>query len=163
MKFSGKSLMASLVVLIGLGQASFAIGFETQRTCADPVAKVTRIMNCIEQEKPFCAATGYAWNFKKLHNTVDTKTIVPGPFFWIGTFWAIDFDLDIDHIELVGENEVSLRYVETVTFRDGEEFKQHEHALIKLNGNCRMTLWDQYGDNAEQKAVDDKARELLPF
>ncbi len=132
-------------------------------SCEDPVASVLRIMDCIENENAFCAASGYASNFAKYHNTVDTETGALSFWFWFGTFYMIDFDLEFDHIEPVGDNQVSLRYIETVTFRDGDSFKQHEHALVTVDENCKMTLWDQYGDNKEQQDVEDKADSVRPF
>jgi len=133
------------------------------QSCADPVEAVLHIMSCIENENAFCASSGYASSFIKLHNGVDTKTKVPGFFFWSGAFYFIDFYLDIDHVALVGDNQVSLRYVETVAFNDGDTFLQHEHAIITVNNSCKMVLWDQYGDNEEQIAVDNKADDLSPF
>ncbi|MEM9489769.1 MAG: hypothetical protein AAGC55_11525 [Myxococcota bacterium] len=137
--------------------------YVTTQSCEDPVGEVLRIMSCIEGENAFCASGGYASNFVKLHNTIDTETQVPGFFFWVGTFFVLDFQLDIDHAEQVGENQVSLRYVETVAFNDGDTFVQHEHALVTVDDDCKMVLWDQYGDNAEQEAVDDKADDINPF
>ncbi len=131
--------------------------------CEDPLAAVTRILNCIESENALCAASGYANGFTKLHNRIDTETNKPGYFFWLGAFLFIDFELEIDHAMNIGTNQVSLRYVETVTFNDGETFQQHEHALVTVNDSCRMILWDQYGDNKEQQDVDDKADTLFPF
>lgn len=157
-KFSNFMSLAALGLVCNLSLTGSA-----HAACADPAAAVTRIMNCIESEKAFCAAGGYASNFEKFHNTLDTDTSRPGYFFWLGAFLFIDFDLDIDHIVNVEENQVSMRYVETVTFNDGEVFTQHEHALVTVNDRCKMVLWDQYGDNKEQQDVDDKAATLFPF
>lgn len=151
-----KTIILSLFVLIGSSPVM-------AKACADPINAVTRILNCIESENAFCAASGYARGFTKLHNTIDTETSAPGYFFWLGAFMFIDFELEIDHVSEISDNQVSLRYVETVTFNDGESFKQHEHALVTVNQQCKMILWDQYGDNKEQKDVDDKASSLFPF
>ncbi|WP_196139557.1 hypothetical protein [Aliikangiella sp. G2MR2-5] len=161
MKPLSKILSAiSLSLVIGAAQAS---SNNAASTCDDPVASVMRIMNCIQSENALCAASGYASGFTKLHNRIDTETNKPGYFFWLGAFMFIDFELDFDHVAQVSDNQVSMRYVETVTFNDGETFKQHEHALVTVNSSCRMTLWDQYGDNKEQQDVDDKASTLFPF
>lgn len=135
----------------------------TGEGCATPVEAVLDVMQCIEDENPTCTDAGYNPQFRKLHNGIDTETPINRLGFWVGTFWLLDLKLDYDHVAQVGDNQVSLRYVETVSFRDGEEFIQHEHALITVDDNCKMILWDQYGDNQEQQAVDDKAAEFLPW
>lgn len=137
--------------------------FATAQSCADPVDSVLRIMACIENENAFCAASGYSPSFAKLHNTIDTETQAPGFLFWVGTFFVLDFQLDINHAALVGENQVSLRYIETVAFNDGDTFLQHEHAIVTVDDQCKMVLWDQYGDNEEQRVVDEKADDINPF
>ena len=152
-----------LIMIIGMAQVASSSMVSAASTCEKPIDAVMRIMSCIESENAFCAASGYASSFAKFHNTIDTDTNAPGYFFWLGAFLFIDFDLEFDHVVQVAENQVSLRYVETVTFNDGEEFKQHEHALVTVNNACKMTLWDQYGDNKEQQDVDDKAATLFPF
>ncbi len=156
--FSKLLAIASVSLIGATSQAN-----EPYATCDDPVQAVMRIMDCIESENAFCAASGYAHGFAKLHNGLDTDTNKPGYFFWLGAFMMIDFDLEFDHVVQVGENQVSLRYVETIQFNDGDTFTQHEHALVTVNGSCRMTLWDQYGDNKEQQDVDEKAESIMPF
>lgn len=151
------------VMLCGLLLGAITVTQAEEQSCADPVASVLRIMGCIENENAFCAASGYSSDFVKLHNRVDTETAALNFWFWLGTFYMIDFELDFDHIEPVGDNQVSLRYVETVKFRDGDTFTQHEHALVTVNANCKMTLWDQFGDNKEQQDVIDKAESVRPF
>ncbi len=146
-----------LIALLSLGSVS------VKANCDDPVAAVLNVMSCIEDENAYCAARGYASDFVKIHNGVDTETPALNFFFWLGTFYMIDFNLEFDHIAPVDENQVSLRYVETVEFRDGETFTQHEHALVTVNNRCKMTRWDQYGDNKEQQDVEEKADSLFPF
>lgn len=152
----------TLITLILAANYSSANSHSNEQ-CSDPAESVMRIMNCIEEENALCAASGYAGSFSKLHNTIDTQTNKPGYFFWLGTFLFIDFELAFDHVENIGENQVSLRYVETVTFNDGDVFKQHEHALVTVTNDCKMELWDQYGDDKEQNDVDAKADSLFPF
>ncbi len=118
--------------------------------CLDPVEAVLSTLKCIEMKDAECASASYDENFVKLHNTVDTRTSAVGPTFWQGAFAFYDFDFDIDHVEEVGDNQVSIRYVETLTSRLALKFRQHEHALVAVTDDCRITLWDQYGDNAEQ-------------
>lgn len=159
-------ILSKLSWAIGLAlSTSFVSAIEenTIQACENPKEEVLRIMTCIENENAICAASGYASSFSKLHNTIDTETSAPGYFFWLGAFLFIDFDLEFDHVVQVNENQVSLRYVETVTFFDGDVFQQHEHALVTVDSRCKMTLWDQYGDNKEQNDVDDKADTLFPF
>ena len=85
------------------------------------------------------------------------------------------FELDIDHQINVGHNKASIRYVEKITTTDKvsfgtfgstsssseypyiQTFYQHEHALITVNDDCRIILWDQYGDNKEQEDVSNEA------
>ena len=72
----------------------------------------------------------------------------------------------------IGTNKASIRYVETITTTDGanlgftkappsfeypysQVFIQHEHALVEVDNDCRIIMWDQYGDNKEQTDVDD--------
>ena len=150
------------IVIIGMAINSHAMA-KTNKVCDDPVKAVLKIMDCIEKKNSFCAGGGYASNFKKFHNEIDTKSTVPGRLFWFSTFFFVSFDLDIDHAVKVADNQVSLRYVEEVRFKDGDVFYQNEHALVTVNSRCKMTLWDQYGDDQEQIAVEEKADELKPF
>ncbi|MRX26808.1 hypothetical protein [Kangiella sp. HZ709] len=134
-------------------------------SCANPVEKLTRVLDCIDVENAFCAARGYAWNFKKFHNGVDTKTnnFLLSPIGWLTTFNFIGFEFDIQHLEQIDEDTVDIHYYEYVRFPDGEIITQYEEAEVTFNRSCRMTLWDQEGDQAEQDAVDEKTKELFPF
>lgn len=158
-RYSVKNTLAS-----GLLLALTCFGTNAAKAaCDSPVAAVLNVMSCIEDENAYCAARGYASGFKKIHNGVDTEVQALNFFFWLGTFYMIDFKLEFDHIAPVDDNQVSLRYVETVEFRDGEVFTQHEHALVTVDDRCKMTRWDQYGDNKEQQDVQEKADSLFPF
>lgn len=137
-----------------------------QAACADPVAKLTRVLNCIDVENAFCAASGYdTWRFKKYHNGIDTNTnnFLLTTIGWLTTFNFIGFEFDIQHMELIDENTVDVHYYEYVRFPDGEIITQYEEAEVHFNNRCRMTLWDQEGDQAEQDAVDEKTKELFPW
>ena len=70
------------------------------------------------------------------------------------------FELDIDHQINVGHNKASIRYVEKIITADkvslgvfgstsssseypySQTFYQHEHALVTVNDDCRIILWD---------------------
>lgn len=139
--------------------------------CADPLTSIMTILDCVIAEDVDCASQGYDNEaFVKLHNGVDTNTVIDsGGSFWSGTFALIDIILDYDHQINVGPNQASIRYVEKVIFTNGtdlglpasneypfgQEFIQHEHALVTVDDDCKMILWDQYGDNKEQKDVDE--------
>lgn len=131
------------------------------RFCLMPVHAVLQTLECIEIEDAQCAGEGYHPNFRKLHNGQDTNTVISGPEFWEGAFTLLDIELDIDHIHRIGLNQISLRYVEKVTLITGEIFFQHEHALVTVDNECKMLLWDQFGDNKEQQDVDDKVQEII--
>mmetsp|Transcript_14180 Transcript_14180/g.21640 ORF Transcript_14180/g.21640 Transcript_14180/m.21640 type:complete len:230 (+) Transcript_14180:183-872(+) len=147
----------------------------TKNECEDPVAAILETLRCIEQEEVRCASAGYNQRvFRKLHNGIDTNTKI-GRFFWIGGFALLDFKLAIDHVYQIAPNQVGIRYVETVTTTDGsslflkpsnefpfsQTFFQHEHALVTVDENCKMVLWDQTGDNKEQTDVDNVADDIV--
>ena len=58
---------------------------------------------------------------------------------------------------------MDIHYFEYVRFPDGEIITQYEEAEVTFNSRCRMTVWDQEGDQAEQDAVDEKTKELFPW
>ena len=70
-----------LFALASTADSSTEIGDTTAQSCDDPAEAVLRIMDCIESKNAFCAASGYASNFAKFHNTNDTDTDAPGYFF----------------------------------------------------------------------------------
>lgn len=123
-------------------------------SCDDQVQAVLDTLDCVVQEDAWCAFSGYDASFVKLHNGVDTETTI-NLVYWTGGFVFADFAIDLNYAvfdEL--RNAVDLSYVETVTI-DGQAYLQHEQAFVTLNEQCKMTLWDQYGDVAEQEAVDN--------
>ena len=138
--------------------------------CEKPLDVVLNTLNCVSKgvEDAVCAGAGYAADFKKLHNRVDTNTVISGPEFWAGAFAILDLTLDVNHAVQVGPDLVEVRYVETVEVGGLKDFGfvyktiyQHEHALVTVNGDCKMTLWDQYGDNKEQSDVDVAVAEFI--
>lgn len=149
----------------------------TNGECPDPVAAVLATLKCIEHSDAACATAGYdSANFAKLHNGVDTNTVISDDgAFWQGAFALTSFDFGVDHQINVGTNKASVRYVERVALTSGEsmglppsneypfgqEFVQHEHALVTVDDDCRIVLWDQYGDNKEQKDVDSAVNAIL--
>ena len=42
-----------------------------------------------------------------------------------------------------------------------QTFVQHEHALVTVDGNCKIALWDQYGDDMEQAVVETATADLF--
>ncbi|WP_144394565.1 hypothetical protein [Pleionea sediminis] len=134
--------------------------------CSNPVEKLSRIINCIDVENAFCAASGYdTWRFRKFHNGVDTNTnnFLLTTIGWLTTFNFIGFEFDIERMEENEDGTVDFDYYEYVRFPDGEIITQYEKAVVHFNNRCRMTLWDQTGDQAEQDAVDEKTKELFPW
>jgi hypothetical protein len=143
--------------------------------CKDPLGAVLQTMACIEKEDVACATAGYATGFKKYHNGVDTQTDIAGTNFWWGAFQLLDIDLDVVTFNADGQaaftsarqahregaNRVRLTYKETVTTLFGQTFLQHEDALVTVDESCKMTVWDQEGDDAEQQAVDDAVAAMI--
>jgi len=145
--------------------------------CPNPLSSILATLECIEGANATCASSGYdGARFVKLHNGVDTNTTIDNSgSFWTGTFSLIQIGMDINYKMNSGTNQASLRYVETVTSTDGSSFGlppsndypfgqiflQHEHALVTVDDECRMILWDQYGDNKEQVPIDSAVNAIL--
>lgn len=95
--------------------------------------------------------------------------------FWTGAFSVADLSFDIRFTSNPSKNKASVRYVEKVVTSDGTNFGldssseypfdvtilQHEHALIDVDDDCKISKWDQYGDNTEQTDVDVAVADLL--
>ena len=125
-----------------------------------------RTLQCVADANVTCASAGYnADAFVKLHNGIDTITkIDSGGDYWGGAFSQVDFGFSYDHQMNIGPNRAILRYIEEVEFTDGSNngfppsteypwsysFVQHEDALVSVDDDCRITSWDQYGDDVEQ-------------
>ena len=144
--------------------------------CEDPLTAIMKTLDCVVAEDEPCASSGYDLNFVKLHNGINTNVTGLGSGeFWTGVFALLDMELDYSHQANIGPNQASVRYVEKVTFTNGAslglapsteypygaEMLQHEHAIVTVNDDCKMVLWDQYGDNKEQKDVDEAAAMIL--
>jgi len=149
---------------------AFAQSGETEiQGCVDPLAAIMKTLDCIALEDVACASAGYNESFMKLHNSVDTNTVIDsGGSFWSFAFSLLTLSFTYDYTANIGPNRASIRYVEDVSFTDGSnfglpasaeypwssKFLQYEHALVTVDDDCKMILWDQYGDNEEQDAVN---------
>ena len=100
-----------------------------EQACEDPIGSILSTLTCIEQQDADCASSGYASNFVKLHNGIDTHTKIGGKFIWETGFDVSKIKLDINHQMNIGINKASIRYVETVTTTDGEELGFTKHHL----------------------------------
>jgi hypothetical protein len=169
-RFTG-SVLAFLFLLLTFSPKALA------QECPDPLAAILTTLDCIEKENATCASVGYnTIAFRKLHNGIDTNTTIDaGGDFWNGAFSLSDLILDKNHQMNVGPNQASIRYVETVVFTDGtslgllpsseypfaQVYTQYEHALVTVDDECKMIIWDQYGDNKEQQQVDETTTTIL--
>jgi hypothetical protein len=145
---------------------------KTER-CWDPVTAIMQTLQCIADKDVVCASEGYAAGFQKIHNGIDTGLDFGDDptSYWQGAFQLIELSFSVDLKTNIGPNTASIRYVEGVKFTDGSAYglpasdiypfsayyEQYEHAIVTVNGDCKMTKWDQYGDNTEQTDVDDAA------
>jgi len=128
-----------------------------EQVCEDPIGSILSTLTCIEEQDADCASLGYAPNFAKLHNGVDTHTKIGGKFIWQTGFDVSKIKLDINHQMNIGTNKASIRYVETVTTTDeanlgftkappsfenpySQVFIQHEHALVEVDNDCRIVM-----------------------
>jgi hypothetical protein len=145
--------------------------------CEDPLAAIMQTLQYIADGDPVSSAKGYAYGFRKIHNGEDVGLDFgddPAAF-WEISFLLISLSFSFDHQVNVGPNMASIRYIEGVQFTDGTVFGlpasdeypfntsyvQHEHALVTVDDDCKMLLWDQYGDNAEQDAVNENIDALV--
>merc|ERR1719384_176729 len=158
---------------VGSSGASLAAEEESSGACADPLTSIIETMTCITNKNSSCANLGYNWlRFNKYHNGKNAGVqLWPVDIYWSMAMKFSTFTLDYDYTQNIGTNQASVRYVETVQMSDGTEFApqvepsstypfnttiiQWEHALVTVDNNCKMTRWDQYGDNKEQTDVDD--------
>ena len=129
--------------------------------CPRPVKAVLSALQCFENEDAACVANAYSADFVLMHNDQPTATDPSNSLFWNLAFMFSDFSVDINHLKRVGLKQVSIRYVETLDFTNNVTVNQHEHALVTVDRDCRIQLWDQYGDDAEQQAVSDNIRVII--
>jgi hypothetical protein len=149
--------------------------------CPDPLGAVLAMTSCMEDEDAECVADRiYHSSFKKLHNGVETevKVLDGDPISHLETsFKFIRYVIDIEYQEELGPNLVGLGYVEKFTTSTGESFGlapsqeypfsqtilQHEMAAVSVNDDCKITVWDQYGDDKEQQALDKVVSDMLQY
>ena len=152
-----------LSVALAVAASSF-VAVDAQ--CADPVASVVATTNCWATGNVSCIVAGYNDTIKKIHNgnvvfEAADRTEATASFFLSLVSW----DIQWTHQANVGENMASIRYIDTMTFTDGVAFglsepsteypysfsySQWEHALVTVNDDCKIIIWDQTGDNQEQ-------------
>eukprot|EP00586_Coscinodiscus_wailesii_P011106 CAMPEP_0172492954 /NCGR_PEP_ID=MMETSP1066-20121228/24251_1 /TAXON_ID=671091 /ORGANISM="Coscinodiscus wailesii, Strain CCMP2513" /LENGTH=227 /DNA_ID=CAMNT_0013262857 /DNA_START=75 /DNA_END=758 /DNA_ORIENTATION=- len=150
---------------------------DNKNGCEDPLAAIMQTLQCIADGDGTCAGMGYAAGFQKIHNGIDTNLDFgdnPSAF-WTFVLQMFVLSFSYDHRVNVGPNMASIRYIEGVQFNDGTSFGlpasdfypfnssyvQHEHALVTVDNDCKMTKWDQYGDNTEQNEVDDASAAFI--
>ena len=149
------------------------------RRCKDPAQAVLDLLTCVGNNDAECAAAAYDPSFQRFHNEIFTGDIaVSDPEFWTGAFTFFPtFEFDIKSAYTVEPNVASVRYIEKVTSTDGTNLglpssplsaypfdqvvTQHEHAIVTVDRDCKLLKWSQYGDNQEQKDVDDISAALL--
>ncbi len=137
--------------------------------CSDPLKATLDALQCISESNATCAGAAYnTREFKKIHNGIDTNTVIDGAAFWEGAFSLFTLSFTYDHLMNVGPNMASVRYIEFINFTNGTnlglpasseypwsyEAIQHEHALVTVDDECKIKTWDQYGDNEEQDLDD---------
>lgn len=90
-------------------------------------------------------------------------------------FNSVDFTFDVRFTSNPCKNRATVRYVQTVVVDDGSSyglppsdeypfgatFYQHEHVIIDVDDDCKLLVWDQYGDDQEQTDVDVAVGDLL--
>ncbi len=146
--------------------------------CEDPLAAIMQTLQYVaDGGDPVSTAMGYAGGYMRIHNGVDTGLDFgddPAEYFEF-LFQLGSLSFSFDHQVNVGPNMASIRYVKGVQFTDGTAFGlpasdeypfntsyvQHEHALVTVDDDCKVLLWDQYGDNAEQDAVNENIDALV--
>ena len=169
-----KFLLPTLVLLTaGSSRATGNSCRKKGKRCNFPLDAVLKTMECIEAENAECSAAGYNPDFVKKHNGIVANNTagIHTPDYWQGAFTLVDLLLDINYEsedKQAETQQVNLRYVESVITTDGTDLAlppsstfpfnqtlfQYEHAIVTVDSDCKMLEWDQYGDNAEQVAVD---------
>ena len=58
--------------------------------CSDPLKATLDALQCISESNATCAGAAYnTKEFKKIHNNIDTNTVIDGAGFWDGIFALI--------------------------------------------------------------------------
>jgi len=100
------SSLVSALVLSTVAGSQHLINVE--QVCEDPIGSILSTLTCIEQQDADCASSGYASNFVKLHNGIDTHTKIGGEFIWETGFDVSKIKLDINHQMNIGINKASI-------------------------------------------------------
>jgi hypothetical protein len=175
------SMMPALlsITLVGIWVAtfSFVVSPANGQDCADPAGAVVAIMECIKVEDSECAAAGYpAEGFKKIHNGEGTDELIDRSVqTWIFIMALSDLNIEISQMENVAPNVALISYEEETVLTSGEDFglppsmeypysftyTQTEQAYVSVDGDCKITLWNQTGSDEEQVAVDTAFADLV--
>lgn len=173
-KFFSLPRAALLVALVLV--AMLAPSVKAQE-CDDPAAAVAATMSCIEMQDAECAAAGYdlEGTINKVHNGGEPEIIDRTAAWWQGFFPIATQTIDIQEQENVGPNQASITYTETIKLTDGSTlgltpsteypfgavFVQQEAAIVSVNSDCKITYWNQTGDDDEQALVEKGFADLL--
>jgi hypothetical protein len=153
-------LIVSLVAFTVLAAPSASTA-PASSPCADPLAATVGIMDCIKNSDIQCTWAGYDKNFKKYHNGVDTKTKAQNRFYWGQAFKLVNLALNYsDQRNMETFNQCYIKYIETVTFKDGVVMYQHEAATVTVNNQCQILTWNQTGIDKEQTAVTEYTKKV---
>lgn len=134
---------------------------KAEEICSDPIAAVLATMHCFINGDTRCIANSYSDDFVLIHNGTPTDTNPHNELYWKYAFMYSDFTIDINHLMQIEEDRVSARYIERLDFVNGKTIYQHEHALITVDKDCKIKLWDQYGDSTEQEVMIATLRAIL--
>jgi len=172
---SSSSKLVSRSTLAEVDESSGRVAETSGKSrCADPLRAIIHTLTCITNKNSTCANEGYNWFFfRKYHNGKETGIrLWPIDIYWSMAMKFSTFTLDYDFTRNVDPSHrngrASVRYIETVDLSDGTDFElppssvypfnstviQYEHALVEVDDDCKMTRWDQYGDDQEQVDVD---------
>jgi hypothetical protein len=174
------AILAAILLVVYPCCVINVLAASTTISCPDPLRAVLGMMSCMEDEDAECVADRISHSsFKKLHNGMETEVkILDGkdPMGHLETsFKFIRYAFDIEYQQELGPNLVGLGYVEMFTTSSGESFGlapsneypfsqtilQHEMAAVSVNDACKITVWDQYGDDKEQQALDKVVSDML--
>lgn len=158
-------------------QASTDVQGEGKGSCADPVSAILETMSCISNKDSSCANKGYSRRgYDKYHNSRKaSQSPFPAETYWTNAMKFSTFTTNVNYAENLGKNRAEIRYIENINMSDGSNFglspskiypfsarfKQYEHALVTVDDDCKIILWDQYGDNKEQSDVEDAINAMI--
>lgn len=146
----------------GAGDAEATKKKGKKNSCKDPVKAVLANIACFVAKDVDCSVAAAGPGAKELRDEIDLET-VPDEEFWQTAFLYVDQKYETKQISTIGENQVSYRYIRTTITSDGaalglppsasypfsETFIQHEHALVTVDDDCKVLVWDAYGGSQE--------------